>query len=37
MNYKKVDVVLLNGKIERNMKIEYAYEFILELIIKNLG
>ena len=31
MNYKKVDVVLLNGKIERNMKIEYAYEFILEI------
>ncbi|MDY2882999.1 MAG: hypothetical protein SOT71_10140 [Romboutsia timonensis] len=31
MNYKKVDVVLLNGKIERNMKVEYAYEFILEI------
>ena len=31
MNYKKVDIVLLNGKIERNMKIEYAYEFILEI------
>lgn len=31
MNYKKVDIVLLNGKIERNMKIEYAYEFVLEI------
>lgn len=31
MNYKKVDVVLLNGKIERNIKIEYAYEFVLEI------
>lgn len=31
MNYKKVNVVLLNGKIERNIKIEYAYEFILEI------
>lgn len=37
MNYKKVDVVLLNGKIERNMKIEYAYEFILEINNKEFG
>ena len=31
MNYKKVNIALLDGKIEKDVKVEYAYEYILEI------
>lgn len=31
MNYKKVNIVLLDGKIEKDVKVEYTYEFYLEI------
>lgn len=31
MNYRKVDTVTIDGKIERDIKVEYTYKYILEI------